>query len=488
MTRLPSGWVQAILADLGTWASGGTPSRGKPEYYGGTIPWIKTGELRDGPITQIEEFLTPEGIQNSSAKVYPPGSIAVAMYGATIGRVGILTRAAATNQACAVLPATHQPVPLLRFLFHYLLSIRENLQAAGKGGAQPNISLGLIKGWSINLSPLAEQVRIADALDSYMTRLDAAAEGLERVEANLKRYQASVRKAAVEGRLVPTEAELAKKEKRTFEPASELLERILKERRQRWEQTEMAKMKAKGESPKNDAWKKKYEEPAAPDPNNLPSLPEGWCYATGEQLFSWSSGEGLTQKNIQEGRYPVYGGNGVTGHHNKFVSEKATLIIGRVGALCGNVYLSDGPAWITDNAIYATALPAFVDMRFMRLAFQEAELNKRAAGSGQPFVNQRMLNETVIPLPPLSEHERIVGEVECLLTKTDALSASTSKEEAQIGILRQAILRWAFEGKLVDQDPNDEPASVLLERIRQKREPSQQAKSTKPERARRKSA
>ena len=95
--------------------------------------------------------------------------------------------------------------------------------------------------------PEAEQARIVESLDSYLTRLDAATEGLKRVEANLKRYRASVLKAAVEGHLVPTEAELAKKEKRTYEPASVLLERILKERRHRWEQFELAKLKAKTE-------------------------------------------------------------------------------------------------------------------------------------------------------------------------------------------------------------------------------------------------
>ena len=106
------------------------------------------------------------------------------------------------------------------------------------------------------------------------------------MEANLKRYRASVLKAAVEGNLVPTEAELAKKEEPEYEPASVLLERILKERRHRWEQAELGKMKAKGEVPKNEKWKDKYEEPAAPDTSELPELPEGWCWSTVNQLAS----------------------------------------------------------------------------------------------------------------------------------------------------------------------------------------------------------
>ena len=125
-------------------------------------------------------------------------------------------------------------------------------------------------------SPLVpEQRRIVDALESYFTRLDDAIATLERVQANLKRYRASVLKAAVEGRLVPTEAELARAEGRDYEPASVLLERILAERRRRWEEAELAKMKAKGKAPKDDKWKAKYEEPAAPDTTSCPSCRRG---------------------------------------------------------------------------------------------------------------------------------------------------------------------------------------------------------------------
>jgi len=166
-------------------------------------------------------------------------------------------------------------------------------------------------------------------------------------------------------------------------------------------------------------------------------------------LFSWSSGEGLTQKDIQEGQYPVYGGNGVTGYHNAFVAEIPTLVIGRVGALCGNVYLTDGAAWITDNAIYAIQTPSCVAMRFIRLAFTRAELNKRATGSGQPFVNQRMLNETVIPLPPLAEQTRIVAEVERRLSVVEELESVVTANLQRATRLRQSILQKAFAGNLV---------------------------------------
>jgi type I restriction enzyme S subunit len=125
-----------------------------------------------------------------------------------------------------------------------------------------------------------EQDRIVAEIEKQFTRLDAATAALKRVQANLKRYRASVLKAACEGRLVPTEAELARKEGRAYEPADKLLQRILRERRARWEADTLAKMQASGKPPKDDHWKQKYKEPSAPDTSNLPPLPEGWCWAS----------------------------------------------------------------------------------------------------------------------------------------------------------------------------------------------------------------
>ncbi|QNI31584.1 hypothetical protein H7849_21330 [Alloacidobacterium dinghuense] len=126
------------------------------------------------------------------------------------------------------------------------------------------------------VAPPEEQDRIVAEIEKQFTRLDAATGALKRVQANLKRYRASVRKAACEGRLVSTEAELASKDGRDYEPADKLLERILKERRACWEANTLAKMKAAGKPPKDDRWKQNYKDPVAPDIRGLPTLPEGW--------------------------------------------------------------------------------------------------------------------------------------------------------------------------------------------------------------------
>lgn len=200
MSELPDGWHSVLLEDVATWGSGGTPSRRNSQYYGGDIPWIKTGELDVGVIYDTNEKLTALGLQNSSAKLFPAGAIAIAMYGATIGKVSILGVDAATNQACAV------AIPALigletKYLFQYLRSQKDAFIAAGKGGAQPNISQGVIKKWLFPLAPLPEQKRIADKLEAVLGRVDACRARLARVPDLLKRFRQSVLAAATSGRL-----------------------------------------------------------------------------------------------------------------------------------------------------------------------------------------------------------------------------------------------------------------------------------------------
>ncbi|MFO1519651.1 MAG: restriction endonuclease subunit S, partial [bacterium] len=173
-------------------------------------------------------------------------------------------------------------------------------------------------------------------------------------------------------------------------------------------------------------------------------------WANGSQLFTWSSGEGLTQKEIKEGPYPVYGGNGITGFHKAFVADFPTLVIGRVGAQCGNIYLTNGAAWITDNAIFATMTPTMISLKYVQLPFQQTELNKRAAGSGQPFVNQKMLNETILPLPPFDEQNRIIGEFEKRLSVVEELEMMLKVNFQRASRLRQSVLQYAFGGHFLD--------------------------------------
>ena len=312
-----------------------------------------------------------------------------------------------------------------RYIFYAMRATVRNLAEKATGTTFEAVSGSTLRAHIIPLAPQGERELIVSEIEKQFTRLDAGVAALKRVQANLKRYRAAVLKAACEGKLVPTEAELARAEGRKYETGAKLLERILVERRKNWQ--------GRG----------KYKEPSAAE--YLTELPRAWVWASGAQLFSWSSGEGLTQKQITSGQYPVYGGNGITGYHNTFLVEHSTLIIGRVGALCGNVYLTRGPSWITDNAIFATHTPTSVSMKFIQLAFSKADLNKRAAGSGQPFVNQRMLNETIIPLPPLAEQKRIVEEVERRLSVLEEMETAVQANLLRAARLRQAVLGRVFQ-------------------------------------------
>ena len=436
--ELHGSWQRVKLGQIAEVIMGQAPRGDETNFEQRGAVFVKAGEF--GPVRPVVREWTTRPLKFAKA-----GDVLICVVGATCGKLNLSIDCAIGRSVAALRPGERT---FDSFLHFQLMPKVLTLRAGSTGSAQGVLSRDVLAGIGLVLPPLPEQRRIVAEIEKQFTRLEAGVAALRRVQANLKRYRAAVLKAACEGRLVPTEAALqsgsgvpplgsGKKRQdaaSTFETGETLLARILTERRQNWQ--------GRG----------KYKEPAAPKTADLPALPGGWTWANGEQLFSWSSGEGLTQKDIQEGQYPVYGGNGVTGYHNAFVAEIPTLVIGRVGALCGNVYLTDGAAWITDNAIYAIQTPSCVAMRFIRLAFTRAELNKRATGSGQPFVNQRMLNETVIPLPPLAEQTRIVAEVERRLSVVEELESVVTANLQRATRLRQSILQRAFCGKLLSND------------------------------------
>ena len=286
---IPKSWIWARIQDVATTATGGTPSRSMSTYFGGNIPWVKSGELGDGHVFDTEETLSELGLKSSNAKLFPKGTLCIALYGATVGKLGILEVDAATNQAVCGLflqDEVHRD-----FVFYYLASIRRHLIEQGKGGAQSNISNGLVRQTRIPIAPLAEQARIVAKIEELFSDLDAGVAALKRAKANLKRYRASVLKSAVEGKL--TEQWRAKHPAK--EPASALLARILLERRQKWEADQLAKFAAaKKEPPKN--WRDKYVEPTPPDTTGLPELPEGWCWTNVGQLITESTCNGISIK------------------------------------------------------------------------------------------------------------------------------------------------------------------------------------------------
>ena len=171
--EIPAKWKWLYLSNVGRWKSGGTPDRSKHEYYdNGNIPWLKTGDLNDGFIDSVEECITQLGLDNSSAHINPIGSVLIAMYGATIGKLGILNIPCATNQACCAC-VTEDKIIFNKFLFFYLLSQRRHLVALGAGSGQPNISKTKIINYPIPLPPLEEQKRIVAKVEELFALIDA---------------------------------------------------------------------------------------------------------------------------------------------------------------------------------------------------------------------------------------------------------------------------------------------------------------------------
>jgi type I restriction enzyme S subunit len=361
----------------------------------------------------------------------------------------------------------------------------------------PSLQLSKVKEVGIRLAPVSEQRRIVAEIEKHFTRLEAAVEALKRARANLRRYRASVLKAACEGRLVPTEAQLARAEGRDYEPAEKLLARILKERRARWEADQLAKMHAACKPPNDDKWKAKYKEPAAPDTSNMPELPEGWVWASLEQL-SWTGSYGTSEKcdygfpgppvlripNIERGRVDL--------KDLKFASAQSTL--DKPDALLPGDFL----VIRTNGSRDLIGRGALVQQAFDRSHFYASYLirfrvsdglktgrwigtiwdcdairtwieREAATSAGQYNISLSKLNRLLLPLPAEREQSRIVAEVERRLSVIDELGAVVESNLKRAERLRQAILKRAFEGKVVPQDPSDEPASVLLERIRAER-------------------
>lgn len=190
-------WVESTLGGTFRWASGGTPARSNKAYFQGHIPWIKSGELPDGLIDGVAEYITEDAISSSSAKVFPKDSVAIAMYGATIGRTGILAFDAATNQAVAV-AAKNEEVDS-RFLFYFLQSSRERFMSLGKGGAQPNISQTVIKSFPFEYPVGDEQGEIVAVIEAALSGIETAYKITLDVREKVQAAKRAVRNRALRG-------------------------------------------------------------------------------------------------------------------------------------------------------------------------------------------------------------------------------------------------------------------------------------------------
>jgi restriction endonuclease S subunit len=197
---LPESWQQSELGKIAKWGSGGTPKSGTRTFYGGEIPWAVIGDLTESWVSETAQTITNAGLEKSSAKIIEPGTVMLAMYGASIGRTGIAAVNMATNQAIAFAVPV-DGVMDNQYLLKYIQSQKDDFVRAGQGGAQPNISQTVIKPWPIPVPPIAEQKRIVEILEEQFSRLDAALAVADAIERKISATRRSLLHAAFTGEL-----------------------------------------------------------------------------------------------------------------------------------------------------------------------------------------------------------------------------------------------------------------------------------------------
>lgn len=430
----------------------------------------------------------------SAKKLLEPGTVIISKINPRISRVGVVgpnrgRRQLGSSEWIAFSPKQGL-VP--EYLAWYLR--QEHVRAylannvSGVGGSLMRTNKDAVDRLRFPLAPAEEQVRIVEAIESYLSRLDDAVASLKRAEARLKAYRASVLKAAVEGRLVPTEAALARSAKRDYEPADVLLKRILAGRRRRWEESELAKMIAAGKPPKDEKWKAKYVEPEAPDASTLQELSEGWCWATVEQLADVTGGltknaarESLPSRlpylrvaNVYANRLDLSEVKSIGVHRDeicRWLLEPGDLLVvegnGSVDQI-GRVALWDGsisPIVHQNHLIkgrFACGAMARWTLTWLLSANGRAIIESASSStSGLHTLSISKVKALLVPLPPDGEHQRILDAVDEATSVSDANTSQLRLALQRCAKLRQALLGWAFAGKLVDQDSGDDAQDVL---------------------------
>ncbi len=401
---------------------------------------------------------------------------------ASIGFVAIAGTELTTNQGFASFIC---PDEIHNFyLAYWLLSKTETFLSQSTGTTFKEISKTALRDISFPLPPLAEQERIVTAIEEQFTRLDAGVAALKRAQVRLRRYRAAVLKAACEGQLVAQDP--------ADEPAAALLERILAERYTRWEESE----RAKGKLPLRAS----YKAPASPDTMGLPKLPEGWVWVSLEVVGNVidphpshrtppSAVNGIPYVGMgdidHKGKINLEAARKVSGevlieHKQRYTLSFGDFIFGKIGTIGKPVKLIPPFEYaLSANVVLIQANIGFLkaDFLYIYLASPIIEriiLKEQRATTQAAFGIQRM-RQMPFALPPLAEQERIVAEVERRLSVVAALEATVAASLKRAERLRQSILKRAFAGQLVAQNPEDEPAEALLERIQAAR-----AGQTKP--------
>lgn len=434
------------LRDLGQWSGGNTPSKARADYWAnGTVPWVSPKDMKTPEITSSEDRISEVAMNEGRATLLPPGAVLL------VTRSGILSHTLPV--ATTRIPVTiNQDIKALvprtgvspNYVAYALKGAGQRiLKSCSKHGTTvASIETNALLDFEIPLVDLDEQRRIVAEIDKQFSRLDEAVANLQRVKANLKRYKAAVLKAAVEGRLVETEASIARREGRSYETGEQLLQRILEERHKQW------------------SGRGKYKPPQPPADTDA-ALPEGWVWASIDQLAEVGTGATPSRSNPAfwtGGDIPWVSSSVVNADQvteaTEFVTEQAlaetnltvyppgTLLLamygeGKTRGKCAELRLH-----ATTNQALA-ALRSSADVRSYLRHFLEhnyEEMRKVASGGVQPNLNLSLVRSVCVPLPPVAEQVRISAEIDRQLTTLRGVEAEVDVNLQRAQALRQSVL------------------------------------------------
>ena len=382
--EVPENWEWTTLGEIGTWQSGATPSRLRKDYYDGNIPWLKTGDLNDGLITDIPEFITQKALDETSVKLNPIGSILIAMYGATIGKIGILTFPATTNQACCA--CSDYKIEQM-YLFYFLLANKKVFIAMGGGGAQPNISKEKIAVTFMPLPPLTEQQRIVVEIERWFKLIDAIDQSKADLQTTITQTKSKILDLAIHGKLVPQDP--------NDEPASELLKRI---------------------NPKAEI---------TCDNEHYPKLPKGWSiYRLGDVVKYEQPTAYIVQSTAYSDAYPIpvltAGKLFIIGH-----TKETEGIYNRLPCIIFDDFTTDSrlvdfPFKVKSSAMKILQVHYGVEVEYVSLFMSITRL----VGDTHKRYWISEYSKLEIPIPPQEEQKRIIGKVRLLFEVLDVIEES----------------------------------------------------------------
>ena len=387
--EVPDGWCWCYLNSIGRWQSGATPSRGVNAYYGGTIPWLKTGDLNDDYVKDIPERITDKALKETSVKLNPEGSVLIAMYGATIGKVGILTYPATTNQACCA--CSELCGVDNRYLFYFLISHKDEFIRQAGGGAQPNISKEIIVNTPMPVPPIEEQKRIVYEIEKWFRIIKVIDDSELSIRAVTDTCKAKILDLAIHGKLVPQD--------QNDEPAIELLRRINPDF-----------------TPSDNLH---YEE----------TLPLGWSLCRLEDILEYEQPQAYIVKSTdysEEYETPVLtpGKSFILGYTNESDGICNTLPVIIFDDFTTESKYVDFPFKVKSSAMKILRVKGEIDIRYVTFFMSITRLT----GDSHKRYWISEYSKLCIPLPPLQEQKRIVAKIVELNEQLDRLSADIQRD------------------------------------------------------------